>query len=475
MDLTEVRVRGKRSQEKSSIPASSSSRSEQSRKRTRTHANVPLKELSIDSGSSPLERLPNELLEIIFLKSLNINFPRSSLSIGKRLASDHVKTELFSTAFSGTSDFEHTKCLSFPLEASDQLLDRFDTDLGVREFRNSLLALRWMTPWVLRHLMKQLCIRKIVRLLQQQNLESFICEQNMNSFNRSRSLTNVITELYESVESDDQRWSSITSREWKWLNNNTQEVVHLTLRTHQGFPHITSVKTSNNRYKPNMYLNWEAAEDYSEILTCVRGCRIPQKVLHGPWNIPKCTMLAQLSKAYCDLDLTGTTADEEVADDGLRAAIMQPSIQAIVTLVGSLRHFRSGCTLPECKKCKWGGDRCEGTVFMFHVGIKVNSGHLKLALAKDSSIQVLECLLDAMNISVDWSDNDILAWIVEKRRVGDPRGQFVFERYVDLLQARRSSSLTHERQKDVMSRDWITSKPSWLHDEWLPNEDDFEI
>ena len=397
------------------------------------------------------------------------------MSIGKRLASDHVKNELLCIAFSGISDLGYTKCFSLRLEAANHLLECFHTELGIAEFQSNLLALRWMTLCNLKRLMKQLSIRKIVRLLQRNNLESFVCDQNNNSQNPSKSLTEVVTELYESVESDDQRWSGITSREWKWVNASTQEVICLALRTHQGFPHIMSVSVYDSVDQCNAYIKWEAVENYWKVFRCLQGCRIPQKILHGPWDVPKCTMLAQLSKADCGLDQEGTTTDEEVADDGLRAAILQPSIQAIVTLVGSLRNYHSGCRVPECSGCEWGGDCCVGTVFSFHVGIEVNFGHLKLALAEDSSMEVLECLLDAMNISVDWSDNEILEWIVEKRREGDPRGQFVFERYVDLLQAERSSSLSYERQKDLMSPDWINSKPSWMHDKWLPDEDDLEV
>ena len=483
-DLTEVRVRGKRSRKRSSTPASgssshsgsSSSLLTQSRKRLRRHIEEESKDHVPVSGSSPLERLPTELLENIFLKCLNISLPRASLSIGKRLASDYVKTEFFCIAFSGTSDLRYTgylDCLPVHLEEADHLFECFDTEHRIAQFQSNLLALRWMTPWALMHSIKQLCISKVVKILQQQNLDSLVYNRNNNSPERSKSLTETITELYESVESDDRRWSSITSQEWRWSNATRQQKVDLVLRTHQGFPHITSVNSRITSRSSNMPIFSESVVDYSQIFRCVRGCRIPQKVLHGPWDVPKCTMLAQLSKACCDFDRTGATTDEEVADNGLRAAIMQPSIQAIVTLVGSLRRFRAGCTLPECNVCEWGGDRCVGTVFMFHNGIMVNSGHLKLALGEDSSIQVLECLLDAMNIEVDWSDNAILAWIVKKREVEDARGQFLLERYVDLLQARRNPSMTYERQKELMSRDWINSKPSWLDDEDdLRDEDD---
>ena len=473
MDLTEVRVRGKRFRKQSSTPASSSSSHsgsspnplKQSRKRLRRHVEAENKDHVPVSGSSPLERLPTELLEIIFLKCLNISLPRASLSIGKRLASDYVKTELFRIAFSGTSDMRDTgylSCLPLHLEEADHLFECFGTERRTGEFQSNLLALRWMDPWTLRHVTKQLCIRKIVKVFQLHQLESLVCGQNNNSLERSKSLTEVITELYESVKSDDERWSSISSREWKLSNATKQLEVNLVLRTHQGFPHITSVIVSRGSKMP---LVSESVIDYSENFRCLEGCRTPQKILHGPWDVPKCTMLAQLCKARCYIDTTGDTTDEEVADDGLRSAIVQPSIQAIVTLVGSLRRFRAGCTLPECNVCDWGGDRCVGTVFMFHDEIKINSGHLKLALAEDSSIQVLECLLDAMNIEVDWSDNAILAWIVEKRELGDERGQFLLERSVDLLQARQNPFMTFERQRELMSPDWINSKPSWLDDE----------
>lgn len=473
-DLTEVRVRGKRYRKK---PVSSGFESttgpggitpspDQSKsypdtrsdlkKRRRRHVIVPSTNFQ---GLSPLESLPTELLEIIFLECLNISLPRASLSIGKRLASTHIKSELFAIAFSEVIGNDYVEV---PLEAEDRLLKVFPTDSGIAKFQTSLLASRWMTLDLLRYAMEQLLIRKTVAAINQQNVGWNVLNQPNEDDTTPipmKTLTEVVAKLYEVARSSsDKRWSVITSKEWTWSDISRQQDVRLVFQTHQGFPHHMSIQKCG----VGPVLSGAVVRS-SELLYTLADTRLPPRLLGGPWDAAKCTMLAQLSKAHCWIDQTAETTDEEVVEQGLRYAIIQPSIRAIVNLVGSLRHFCAGCTLPGCDLCDQPGKNCVGILYKCSLGVTVTTEHLKLALGRDSPLQVLECLLDALNLSIQWADEDLLAWAVEKREQRDARGQFLFDRYADSLNGSEKPREPYVRRKQLMSPEWINSEPSWLH------------
>ena len=475
-DLTEVRVRGKRYRKK---PASSGSEPstaltgitpspkqskppsntpEDLRKRRGRHAVASSTDVR---GLSSLENLPTELLEIIFLGCLNVSLPRASLSIGKRLASTHIKSELFAIAF---SKIQGNNLKEVPLEAEDRLRETFCTHTAVARFQTSILTCRWMTPAFLRYAMGQLLIEKSAAAINRTNVGWIVLNQpNQDDTTRipMKALSAAVAKLYEVAHSSyDKRWSVITSQEWTWSDVSRQQDVRLVFRIHQGFPHSMSIHEC--RTGPVVT---GVVISSSELLYTLPKTRLPQRFLCGPWDAAKCTMLAQLSKAHCRIDQTAATTDEEVAEQGLRYAIIQPSIRAIVTLVGSLRHYSAGCTLAGCDQCEQPGRNCMGTVYQCSLCLTVTTEDLKLAIAADSPLQVFECLLDALNLSIQWSDEYILAWAVEKREQRDARGQFLFDRYADSLKVGDKPRAAYDRRKRRMSPKWINSEPSWLHDE----------
>ncbi len=82
---------------------------------------------------SPLERLPTEVLEIVFFNCLNINLPRASPVLASALSSFHVKSHLFFRVF---TDYhrQSRRLLSIPL-----------TWREVSNLRESISKLKWMT------------------------------------------------------------------------------------------------------------------------------------------------------------------------------------------------------------------------------------------------------------------------------------------------------------------------------------------
>ena len=335
-------------------------------------------------------------------------------------------------------------------------------------FQSDLLALKWFTPTFLQSVITDTFIKSAT--------EFILASPNPgNPKSSSTPIMEALAHLYKnSRSSSDKRWPVEDTKMHPWSLASVDRKVdgasaksrdsytcptephdhyfEILFSFYQGLPHLMSVGTSPTNSLSrgrNVYL--------SDLLYCKSGCHIPQKLLRGPWNPLKCTMLAQLLKVGCVLDRSGSSTDEEVANEGLMEAIAQPSVRAIVTLVGSLRRFAAECTNVIEEEFEIG----KRVGFIESVGLTVTNEHLKLAVAKDSSLQVLECLVDARDFAVDWRDEAIREWAWRRKEQGDKRGQFLLDRYADVdgVGGARSQRIA------AMLPEWIKSTPSWINDE----------
>ena len=491
-DLTPVRIRGKRRSISRATPSTSSppsanqptsshsrkqtkragpasgSTQKQDHKRRRGNASGQSAQLRDTPNLASLERLPIELLEIIFFECLNFSLPRASASIGKRLASNHVKTKLYYHAFCLLDHCELGQSKGQDIHAIDMLRQ----SPGIGAFQSDLLALKWFTPTFLHNVMRGTLMKAATAfILDESNLDLLKIP--------SAPITEAFATLYKtSRSSSDKRWAVDDTKTHTWslasvglkvdgapAKSNDSYMRPIKQKDHgfkvvfwfyQGFSHRTSIETSlsNSRSCLRDFYLWD-------LLFPMDGCRLPQKLLRGPWNQLKCTMLTQLLVAGCVLDRSGSSTDEEVANEGLVEAIAQPSVRAIVTLVGSLRRFAAECTSAIEEGFEIG--KQFGTIQS--VGLTVTNETLMLALAKDSSLQVLECLIDARDLAVDWRDEAIREWAWRKKQQGDKRGQFLLDRYADV----DVTGGTQPQRITKMPHAWINSKPSWVDD-----EEDFE-
>jgi hypothetical protein len=81
---------------------------------------------------SLLERLPTELLEEIFLYSMNLDLPRSSPVIGGKLSSEVVYIRTVLAAFENTWEWYYTSPPEFPfspIHGDDKLQVRVNLQL----------------------------------------------------------------------------------------------------------------------------------------------------------------------------------------------------------------------------------------------------------------------------------------------------------------------------------------------------------
>lgn len=439
----------------SSVPSASISQ-----KSARLEHDVLANETS--SAASPLERLPTEILEMIFMYSLNLSLPRASPTLGKRLASNHMKTNLFLLVFPSEDE---------KLRHIDYLLDILGTEESIGNLQSDILALKWATPAYVCDLMEPFVVGTIVYVFRNHGL---------GWLNRNRK-ADLVGEMMESLEGDLDRGildvtekanTDVVSRFYKRVlkRRKVEEAI---------FSHTDSIERmwSTGTGSGMLYMNIEFREAkmlfsthefevppkgsmdvHSRLIFCAAGVRIPARLLHGPWFDDKCTELLRVSRGGGRIDQTGSTMDEEIADSGLREAIIEENEKAIVALIGSITMYRSQTSLTgedHCSTCHsilnspdpTHGTHCEAHIHKYCVGLTVRTEHVKLALNKDCTYRVLYMLLDGMKISLDWSDNELTAWAVERRREDDERGQWLLDRLASSNFARYEEEARNRRQE----------------------------
>lgn len=117
---------------------------------------------------SRLESLPTELLEEIFLQSLNLDLPLASLHLSTALSSTRTKMALILKVFpsNGSFNLEHYTELPQIVWAGGAC----DTETGIGELQSRILACRWMTWDFLKLCMETFVVRTLLREFRAQDL-----------------------------------------------------------------------------------------------------------------------------------------------------------------------------------------------------------------------------------------------------------------------------------------------------------------
>ncbi|PVH94078.1 hypothetical protein DM02DRAFT_603082 [Periconia macrospinosa] len=257
MDLTPVRIRGKkRKPGKSAFPNPSSAhtvpdlqQSQAKRQRTSKAAKYIKRARSRKGTASAmptLQGLPVELLEMIFLHSMNISLPRASPALGRKLSSPTVSMEFVMRSFFHTVDhrthYRDRKVTSDPAIQSD------------------LLACKFFT--------------------------------------------------------------------WKFFLTYVEKA-HSTLIKQRGkIWEDAGVEVPGPTYFTNL---WPFKFTKVTYLSFAEGFKIPQKLLHGPWNKDKASLLYVLVSLGGEIDWEGSVAGE-LAKEGIKDAIRDVNEHAVAAL-----------------------------------------------------------------------------------------------------------------------------------------------
>ena len=316
-----------------------------------------IKQDSAQPKLSALERLPTEILQEIFLLSPNLNLPLASPFLGKKLASDYLKTELVIQAFSSP-----LQLLNSPVILSPIVRTHFSYVAGYSaeciqsaSFCRTLLNQKWLTYDFFKRCQK-------IHLLR-------VAEQQLRTLGKGSSDVEITTasailrrsfERYTSIggfnlsKGNEARHGKAGllpgdgSFVWKrpasifiafaLLSNGSTLRIDM-IKGGQWPSSVCRNVDSDKLYKDygSMWYNTRECQEACSLTQFpgkLSACHIPEKLLHGPWLQEKGDFLTLLltNRARMPSSIHSTMA--EVASKGLEDAIRESNVLAVSCLLG---------------------------------------------------------------------------------------------------------------------------------------------
>lgn len=427
--MTPIRVRGKKQNALGKLQKATKHRStpKESPRPTMSEA---VRELSL------LERLPTEVLQNIFLQSLNLNLPRASPLLNCVLSASHIKTLLVLKVFSSDS--------SRALEHSTELLSILDTKQEIAKLQTAILRLKWMTLDFLHQCIRVFLVKTLLRRFRELALKWRNGDEPTKA-----NVSQVVDEAYER-NSLGRKDKSLDIYSYAW-DVSDQIQVNLGIGLRDG---LVALQVSNSKNGPNFI----TIDSYRwRLLVCLGECRIPHKLLHGPWTEARCEFLEVVTRGGSTIDWVNTTSGE-VADIGLMEAILEQNYRAVQLLVynpwrgtapwrgldnlsrpheRSYRARRPNTKVPYqkrlvcCKKCiEW------------HVGVAPRIEHLRTAVFQKPLHQgIIHCLLSGDRSKLDLEDKEIHEWIRRNKEAGEQNAEWLRRKLLHLATFQNSDDL----------------------------------
>ena len=363
---------------------------------------------------SSIESLPTELLEDIFFRDLNVSLPQASPVIGSKLSSKHVKSRVTFSFLSSPSSTEYPS-------ASTAL---FRTLSEQAEAQSKILSLNWMNLQFLKDMIPDFIVHTLVRELGARKIRwmrdgavvssksiplihQYLKDNSWRLDDEAPSGLPVYWEFECLLERGHPTKDSAPRRS---ANDTDTKAVLLGIGLRDG------LVTLRNPYENE---RWGYLREYPElssskwrIICGVEGCRIPEKLLHGPWTEEKCEFLEIVTRGSATVDWVGTT-DGETAKEGLLQAIEEQNpraVDALITRIGS-RIPNDSCLTQyyPSKEARESNIReisfYADTPVRRGVGIIPTAEHLRKAAAFDACRTMLEQALNSAADS-DVYDND---------------------------------------------------------------------
>ncbi len=434
MDKTPIKIRGKRdsartlhsthnSDPKGKRPLSPTSRpSPPGAKLPRQNPTTPQQTACIQPSSS-LERLPIELLESIFFYCLNHSLPQASITIGQKLDSTHVKSQLVLRILSSPNSFDYPCAVS----------GVFPTLQEQAKAQSAILRLPWMTLPFFRQLIPDYIVHTIIRELGARRIRW------MGDGPMVTKESEPVIRQY--LEDNAARFNHIGTKhkglpaywEIKWLEISTKREIILGIGLRDG---LVTLRERNTTYQDTWFyrevLDAREGPHFSKwrIFCGVEGCQIPEKLLRGPWTEEKCEFLELAIRGNGEVDRVNSTSGE-VAEQGFWEAIEEHNTRAIRALVSRI----GARGRPADAERTWYPKESTGfTDENFYrisayredpirkgVGIVPRQEHLRRTLEQGCPEEVLSALLGAAEVSFDLTDPDIQLWILHGKETGDTR------------------------------------------------------
>lgn len=395
---------------------------------------------TLPKRQSQLESLPTELLEEIFMQSLNLSLPRASRPLSLCLSSSLVKRQLVFKAFSSSSGNS--------LKYSHELLDILGTEKEIAKLQSAILRVKWMT---LDFLQKCIPIFLVTTLLQQFSSLNLDCKQAGQKISEA-AVTDFVKRACEhrQISTIDgplmiQEWKNWEAGE-KGNAGKKEKYVDLQIGVRDGLINL-HIYTPDEGFGTSdcpfpLHYRWR-------ILFCLDECRIPEKLLHGPWTDERCEFLEMVSSGGASIDWTGSTSGE-VAQKGLRDALDELNERAVDALV-------EGHCIPPVKR--WRGNNADHYVSFSNsnenlararnhsyptgeeaepqvyrrcitkqaVGVLPQTEDLKMLILRGNFSEGIIRLLLYAKTSIDYEDSEVIGWAIAKRDAGDERGIWLLE------------------------------------------------
>ena len=372
---------------------------------------------------SALENLPTELLQQIFLQSLNLDLPRASLLLGSTLSSPHIKILLVLKAFS--SDMGHG------LEHSAELLRILRTRHDIVKLQSAILRLKWMNLDFLRQCIRVFVAKTLLRQFTRRRYDW----KDIDSKLTESTVADFVEDAYRkhSVGVEEHGVLGLQTYEW-----NTGGPIHLNLALglRDGLVRLQVYTADHDNNLSCDGFRWR-------LLYCLDGCQIPNKLLHGPWTDAKCDFLEVVTRGGASVDWINTTSGE-VADSGLTEAVLEQNQRAVEVLVNiPLRDITSQDYIDYCAGYNhpyYDGDaprkiRICGKDYVSReepikssVGVPSRTEHLRIAVAQQVfSKGIIKCLLKSPSSRIDKEDSKVIQWALQKKTSGDRHGIWLYE------------------------------------------------
>ncbi|KAL8741762.1 MAG: hypothetical protein Q9190_005663 [Brigantiaea leucoxantha] len=343
-----------------------------------------------------LQALPNEILQSIFLYSQNLNLARASPIFAAAFSSEHVKRAIFHLAF---PSFEN--CLSFlepdcfpPGCSKDHdSLSLHDCEAnGSPKLQSALLRLKWVTSGRIEEEIRSAQTAFLINEMRQTGSPGMLVFRPSDKSGKviesdETSIANLIAEVH-----NDEYPKTLCSY---GVAGNRKRMTYFIRPDSMGCVSGCGIGRMVNRA--------------ISVFRCRDACDIPERLLHGPWTDEKldCLRLVMGSGAMLDWK---NSLNGELAEAAVREAIKEGQLKVLEALLETKIGFY------QSKK------KLRKRVIM------PTTEHLRIAVLEGGCKRdIVECLLSKDNWKpfINWGDELIDNWAVEKEVQGDRRGTWL--------------------------------------------------